>query len=81
MTVSGGRDGGGRASHDTGVTGRTVTGLSGDAMKENQRSQQGGGMSADALKVGGSVRKRLSLLKLGRKTSRGNGLLVGVDEE
>jgi dedicator of cytokinesis protein 3 len=80
MTVSGGRDGGGRGSHDTHATGSTGTGTSGGRDgKENQRLGALGG--ADALKISGSVRKRLSLLKLGRKTSRGNGLLVGVDEE
>ncbi|CAK7219458.1 Deoxycytidine kinase 1 [Sporothrix curviconia] len=29
----------------------------------------------------GSVRKRLSMLKLGKKSSKGNGLMVAVDEE
>ncbi len=51
--------------------------------KERGRGGGGGGSGAvdnNAVKIG-SVRKRLSLLKLGKKSSKGNGLMGAVDEE
>ncbi|CAK7215919.1 Deoxycytidine kinase 1 [Sporothrix bragantina] len=40
-----------------------------------------GEVDAGGIAKMGSVRKRLSMLKLGKKSSKGNGLMVAVDEE
>lgn len=50
-----------------------------------ERKESVSNASLDSLqgpaKRGGSVRKRLSLLKLGKKSSKGSGLMGSVDEE
>lgn len=52
---------------------------SGDADRENDEQAHSGGGNGLAKK--GSVRKRFSMLRLGKKTSRGNVLMGSVDEE
>lgn len=41
----------------------------------------GGGFAAMGAGVGGSVRKRLSILRLGKKSSKGSGMMGSLDEE
>lgn len=61
---------------------RESSGVSGMPDKERVLSDQssGGGGPGGMLNVG-SVRKRLSLLRLGKKTSKGSGLMGSLDEE
>ncbi|KAG7120163.1 hypothetical protein HYQ44_004659 [Verticillium longisporum] len=78
-------DSGGRRSSDlrTLSLSRTGTG-SGKVERHEERSQasvSSGGNQALGLVKMGSVRKRFSMLKLGKKSSRGNGLMGAVDEE
>ncbi|EGY15958.1 hypothetical protein VD0002_g6830 [Verticillium dahliae] len=76
-------DSGGRRSSDLRTLSRTGTG-SGTVERHEERSQasvSSGGNQAPGLAKMGSVRKRFSMLKLGKKSSRSNGLMGAVDEE
>ena len=53
----------------------------GTTLDREKATLEGTGTGGGGVVKMGSVRKRLSLLKLGRKASKGNDLMVAVDEE
>ena len=68
-----------RKSMDVGSSERKKSSASDNWMGEGSDADTGGG-GGGIVKMG-SVRKRLSMLKLGKKSSKANGLMMSVDEE
>jgi hypothetical protein len=61
---------------------RSISGATGRRSSSSQRPETAtGSVVSGNGSLGGSVRKRLSLLKLGKKSSKGNMLMGGLREE